>query len=401
MKFLCKPLLPLTIKTNSMYSPFLFLLINLVIGIYLKSIFPLVFPIIIICFCMFSIILVFIHIRFSHWLAVKTIVLNALFLCTGWLALHLQQQHNNLLHDKIAHRPISLMAIVTDKHVQAATKPRWEQGECFECAVFEYFLEPHVQPPLIDKPILATFNVQCFVKRTTTIQVGDTILIKNIIIKPPLNKTLSGGQSYTDFLIKEGFIASFFLSNAKPIEIINRPLWCIRLWWWKLRNDTFQNIMTKLSPKTASYYSLIFLGKKDPGTTDQLRRTFNFWGLSHYLARSGLHIVLFILIWKWILCFLPVHILIKRILLVIICGFYGLLSWASTPFIRAYYSFLLIEIGGFFDCSIHFFHLLTTICMLILLFNPIQLFFLDFQLTFGLTFALSWLSSYIAKIQNK
>lgn len=341
------------------------------------------------------------YLRYRTWNAMHLVTLNTLFMCAGGLVLYLQHKHTDLLLAHVANQTLDLVATVTDKHLQVASKPRWKQDEILELAATRVSMSPDPQAPDADRWTPSTFNLQCFVKHTTKIEVGDTILIKNIIIKPPQHQTLSGNPGYGDYLIKEGFLSSIFLPSGRGIEIIDHPAWTIRRWWWSVRNTTFQNVMAQLSPRTACYYSLIFLGKKDPDSTDQLRRTFNFWGLSHYLARSGIHIVLFILIWKFILSFLPVHLVIKRLLLILICGTYGLLSWASTPFIRAYYSFLLTEAGRLFNFNVHFFHVLTIFCLLMLLFNPMQLFFLDFQLTFGLTFALGWLSLYMWQNKEK
>ncbi len=376
-------------QTLSALSPFLFPLISLASGIYVQSIAPDAIIYYCIAFCLLAGALGFLLLRFTTWRTTNLIALCALFFCAGGVVLYLQQQHAQQILNQVADKNLSIIATVTDKHVQLASKPRWKQDECLELSVNQTTGENQITSK--------TFTLQCFVKHITKIQVGDTILIKNIIIKSPQHQTLSGNPGYGDYLIKEGFLSSIFLTSEKCIEILAHPTWTVRRYWWAIRNATFQDIMTQLSPRTACYFSLIFLGKKDPESTDQLRRTFNFWGLSHYLARSGIHIVLFILIWKFILSFLPVHLTIKRLLLVLICGTYGLLSWTSTPFIRAYYSFLLTEAGRLFNFNVHFFHTLTIFCLLMLLFNPTQLFFLDFQLTFGLTFALGWLSLYMQK----
>jgi len=367
-------------------SLFLLPLISLIIGIYLQAVIPA--AVVYLACCFFVFICCLLITIACKWRLIKLVVLNGLFLCAGGLVLSLQHAHAEQLLATVANQNLTIIATVTDRHLQAANKSWRKQNEVLELAV------TNIQATDAKKFASANFTLQCFVKHTTKTQVGDTILIKNITIKPPQSKTLSGNPGYGDYLLKEGFLSSIFLFSGWQMEIIKRPTWSIRRWWWSIRNNTFQDIVASLSPRSASYYSLIFLGKKDPESSDQLRRTFNFWGLSHYLARSGLHIVLFILIWKFILSCLPVHLIIKRILLILICGTYGLFSWASTSFIRAFYSFLLSEAGRLFNFNVHFFHILTIVCLIMLLFNPIQLFFLDFQLTFGLTFALAWLSSY-------
>jgi competence protein ComEC len=283
---------------------------------------------------------------------------------------------------------MTLDATIIEKHIQPTIKSRRLQNEILELDVFQ------ITPQQTQQPHAVSFKLQCSLPKPTKFQVGDHLTIKNIIIKPPYMQTLSKNPSFGDYLIKEGFLGSIFLSYKKQPLLVSRPAWSINRWFWNLRNTTYQSIMRQLSPQSACYFSLIFLGKKDPEFTDDLRRTFNYWGLSHYLARSGIHIILFILIWQFFLGLLPIHLTYKRILLILICGTYGILSWASTPFIRAYYSFLIIESGKIKNFQPNYFHLLTLMCIVMLLFNPKQLFSLDFQLTFGLTFALVWLAQH-------
>lgn len=322
--------------------------------------------------------------------------LNIIFLSTGIVTSHLQIYFHENLVDQHANKRITLDATIIEKHVQPTTKKRRLQNEILELEVFQ------ITQPSDGNKQHASFKLQCFLRHPTNFQVGDQITIKNVIIKPPSMLTLSQNPSFGDYLIKEGMLGSIFLTYKNQPVLTARPSWSIRRWIWNLRNITYQTIMRQLSPQSACYFSLIFLGKKDPEFTDDLRRTFNYWGLSHYLARSGIHIILFILIWQFFLGLLPLHLTIKRLLLILICGTYGLLSWASTPFIRAYYSFLIIESGKIKNFQPNYFHLLTLMCMVMLLFNPKQLFSLDFQLTFGLTFALVWLAQqqYSYKKQN-
>jgi competence protein ComEC len=160
-----------------------------------------------------------------------------------------------------------------------------------------------------------------------------------------------------------------------------------------MRNDVYQAIRTKLSPLTADYFGLIFLGNKQQESAHTLRTMFSYWGLSHYLARSGLHIILFIMLWSFFFRIIPLHGSIKRVMLVVICVVYDFLSWSSIPFARAYYAFLLMKGGELLYQQINYLHILSIVCLSILLFNPMQLFFLDFQLTFALTFTLVFLSA--------
>ncbi|MFH1254170.1 MAG: ComEC/Rec2 family competence protein [bacterium] len=241
----------------------------------------------------------------------------------------------------------------------------------------------------------ALFNLQCYSYSATDIQVDDIIELENVKIKVLQDKSLSQNTSYKNYLIKENLLSSVFFYKNKNITILKSPKFSIRKFIWDIQANTYQRLEQKIHPTVFTYFSLMFLGNTHHKNIDSMRNTFNYWGLSHYLARSGLHIVLFILIWTIFLQLIPISIRFKRSLLIIICVTYKIFSWTSLPFTRAFYAFILTEIGKIFNFQTDFLHLLSIVCMTILLFNPMQLFFLDFQLTFALTFALAFVSKFM------
>ncbi|MBD3272914.1 hypothetical protein GF385_00995 [Candidatus Dependentiae bacterium] len=170
---------------------------------------------------------------------------------------------------------------------------------------------------------------------------------------------------------------------------MNKNINPIKQFIYKARQKIYFKIKQKLNKKSFCYFSSIFLGNKKTNISAQQKNIFNIWGISHYLARSGLHIIIFIIIWKIILNLIPIPIRIKNIFLFLTLLIYLALSWPSLSFLRAFFIFILYMIGILFNKQTNFSHILIVICILILIKNPIQLFFLDFQLTFFLTFALS------------
>ncbi|MCB9492857.1 MAG: ComEC/Rec2 family competence protein [Epsilonproteobacteria bacterium] len=235
----------------------------------------------------------------------------------------------------------------------------------------------------------ASFSIICYTKQRVPVHVGENITVENVTFSQPKTTTSTGNPSYDDYLAKEGFFSSVFLNKENNIIVLKPAPDSLSVLLWNIKNNVYQALRKKLCPKTLSYFGLIFLGNKKVTHADLLRQYFNYWGLSHFLARSGLHILLFVLLWQWILSFIPVHIHYKRIFLITLCSVYHVLSWASVSMLRSLYVFLLLCFGNIFSQHTNFLHLLSLTCMLMLLFNPLQLFFLDFQLTFSLTFALA------------
>jgi competence protein ComEC len=308
----------------------------------------------------------------------------------GAFVLTLQKSQHAELMQQFDGKLINIIARVTDKQILPASERRdWKEIikiNVKRVSIIEQAANNYQK---------ANFNLQCYSLANTNTEVDDIIEIKNVKIKVPKDQSLSQNTSYKNYLIKEDLLSSLFFYKSRCIKILYTPKLSINRWLWNIKNNTYQRLKQKISPIVFTYFSLMFLGNTQHKNIDSMRHTFSYWGLSHYLARSGLHIVLFILIWTFLLRLIPISIRFKRSLLILICLIYKLFSWTSLPFTRAFYAFILTEIGKIFNFQTDFLHLLSIVCLTILLFNPMQLFFLDFQLTFALTFALAFVSNYM------
>ncbi len=304
------------------------------------------------------------------------------FVGIGMLLFTLQTYHFNALSKQFLYKNLDVIGTITAK----------------EKIVSQYYQEVltvnvrKVREAKQKDFVATSFKLLCYTKRKPSFLPGDTIKLKNVFCKKPKLKNLTGNTSFLNYSIKENILGSIFLNKKVFLQKISRPSLSIRRLLWQAKNNLYLRIKHKLSKTGTLYFSLIFLGNKQLPEAHSLRQTFSLWGLSHFLARSGLHIVLFIFLWRFLLSFVPLHLFIKTVILILICFFYNLLSWTSLSFSRAYHIFLLLQLGILGTQHVRFQHilLLTTLCLL--LFNPMQIFFLDFQLSFGLTFILSFFS---------
>lgn len=230
--------------------------------------------------------------------------------------------------------------------------------------------------------------------RKNKLSVGDTIQIDSIQLK-----SSHANQSFNNYLIKEGIIATAFIKK-KSYVILKKNKSSLLNWIWNKRKQLLDSIGAKLSQRTLALYSSLFLGNRTEEKKQQeiLVQQSKKWGTSHHLARSGLHLVIFIYILTLLLRLIPLPLIAKDITLLILCTLYHIFSWSSISFIRAFSTFLFYKSFSILRLPSHFLHILTLACGIILFFNPIQLFFLDFQLSFGLTFVLAWFNAtYLGK----
>jgi competence protein ComEC len=372
---------------NRQFSPLILATIAFIFGIYAQSYEIFSALNLLIALVISSLILCFLAIE--KYYSIFTSVFTCLtFISLGGFVLALQKNQHADLKQQFDGKRISIIAKVTDKQILPAEQSRdWK--EIIRISV------KRVSNGESSSAQKANFNLQCYLLANTSIQVDDIVEIKNVKIKVPKDQSLSQNTSYKNYLIKEDLLSSLFFYKSRCIKILYTPKLSIKRWLWNIKNNTYQRLKQKIVPTVFTYFSLMFLGNTQHKNIDSMRHTFSYWGLSHYLARSGLHIVLFILIWTFLLRLIPISIRFKRGLLILICLIYKLFSWTSLPFTRAFYAFILTEIGKIFNLQTDFLHLLSVVCLTILLFNPMQLFFLDFQLTFALTFALAFVSNYM------
>ena len=230
-------------------------------------------------------------------------------------------------------------------------------------------------------------NVLLYISNHYEISPGDSITLTDIIIKRKKSKN-ERFPSFSDYLIKEGCIA-FLFPSQKQISIKKSTDYSLSKTMGALRKNLYLSLRKKMPADLFSFFATLFLGNKQARKAQNKDHLFHFWGISHYLARSGLHIVIFIMLCTSLLLFVPCPLFIKQLILLFVCGVYYLFSWPSTSFMRALNVFLLYQTGQLLKLPVNFMHILNLVCLTTLIINPLQLFFLDFQLSYSLTFALA------------
>ena len=228
-------------------------------------------------------------------------------------------------------------------------------------------------------------TIALYIKDKPNLLVGDIIEISNVAFKQ------SSNSSFNTYLAKEKISATLFLENLE-YTLIERPDFSFSRSLFYFKESLFATLRSKINHETFQLFSSIFLGnrtavKKQMDTT---KEPFKIWGTSHYLARSGLHLVIFVIIWHFILSLLPLSYILKQLFLIMLILAYALLSWSSVSFERALLMVLIYKWCLLARSPSHYVHLVVLVTALVLCINPLQFFFLDFQLSFGLTFALAW-----------
>lgn len=234
------------------------------------------------------------------------------------------------------------------------------------------------------------FNINLYVPNLDGIRISDELAIRELKINQP--KSHQGS-----FYSNESIIPKLFASKLL-FSILYRPKFSIFRSIKEAKYDLAQNLSKKMSKMTSTLFEYIFLGLKNTSDlSDKLRYKFNYWGIAHYLARSGLHVVMIIFLWSIFLRIMPINFVLKQLILTALSIIYSLLSWPSTSFERAIVTFLLVQACLIMKWPIRSSYLITLCSLFFLIINPFQLFFLDFQLSFGLALGISFFN----ELQNK
>lgn len=216
--------------------------------------------------------------------------------------------------------------------------------------------------------------VQLYIKNKQMLNIDDTVQFNNIYLRPCTN------QAYSFYLMKENIVASVFLAHP-DFTILKHPIFSLARTLHYARMGIIATIHQKLSDRSFALLSSLFFGNKHGPTQEQdsIKEDFKVWGISHYLARSGLHVVTLILLWTMFMRLLPVSLLIKDFLLIFFMIIYWLLSWNSISFLRAFMTFLAYKTCHICMLAPHTLHMVTLITLVTLLWNPLHLFFLIFN----------------------
>lgn len=213
--------------------------------------------------------------------------------------------------------------------------------------------------------------------------VDDNVTFENMDTKPAKE------NPYKTYLLKEGISCTLFIDQPKII-LKERPPYSLNRFLAIQQDGVTHLLSTKMNKDTYTYFLSLFMGDRSHNKwlIEKNTEHFKHWGILHYLARSGLHLVIFISLWQLIIRAFPLPFFFKQLILMILTILYYLLSVSSISFIRALVVFLLYKICIFFEKPAHFTHILCCTAILVLIYNPMYIMFLDFQLTFLLTLAL-------------
>ena len=246
----------------------------------------------------------------------------------------------------------------------------------------------YLQPQIItlkttQQSIQCPAPIKLYVAKEILCPIGATIHVDRIYW--PNRPT----QRQSLYLLSQRLSATLFIRN-NPITVLSEhctyPAY-LKLLWPRWRYHITQRLRKKMSPECFQFFNSFFLGAplEDTPFTQTLKNDLQRWGLLHFLARSGFHVILMATLWRYILQLLPLTYGLVNFLVCILLLIFWLISWPAASFYRAIASFIIGQFLAFKTGIMFPLHTLTLVCYIMLLLNPFFLFFLGFQLSFLLS----------------
>jgi competence protein ComEC len=195
-----------------------------------------------------------------------------------------------------------------------------------------------------------------------------------------------GEFDYVKFMASKGI---FFQVWVKDSDIVFSDFDSSRVRFILLLNKIRKSVLTQIEKYIKNNDSkalvLAFVTGDRTLISDEMRDAYVHAGVVHILSVSGLHIGIIFMVFNFLLKSFNQNQklkIIKTLLIILVVWFYALISGLSSSVTRSAVMFTLISIGQTFRRDISFYNIMAASAFIMLLFNPLQLFDIGFQLSY-------------------
>lgn len=226
-------------------------------------------------------------------------------------------------------------------------------------------------------------------RKFDNIKIGDILELKGSV-NPPYKATNPGEFDYGKYLNRKGIFTMTFV-RYDNYKIIGNSGYNTEFFLHKLNNirnnilDVHRQYLD--SPKIELLGGMVF-GDHAVPVPENIEKSFIKSGLLHLLAASGLNVGIIFGIWFFIASRVGVPFRAKIIAGMLLVGIYSLLTGLPPSVTRATLMLEFVLIGKLLDRQADNATLLVIVGVLMLLFNPLMMVDVSFQLSFVVTLGL-------------
>lgn len=202
----------------------------------------------------------------------------------------------------------------------------------------------------------------------------------------PPNNTIFNQFNYKNYLLSKKIK---YQINAKKIIIMNKKTKSI----YKFKN----NIIDKINKFDSKEYMYAFIIGSTEKIDKEVYESYQYNGINHLLAISGMHISLISFLLLFILNKILPNKKVNYILLILILTLYIFLTNFSPSVIRAFLMFIILTIKKEYELKIDTIYILLLICSGYMLYNSFIVYNIGFLYSFIITAHLIIFSKFINK----
>lgn len=233
---------------------------------------------------------------------------------------------------------------------------------------------------------------RCYFPQVSFAQ-GDILQIKGRLSLP--NRAKNPGEfDYQKYLVRKKIYTILWVYDEKNIKKIGKKPVFIVLRWSNLLREKILGIINKNLPaEESSVLAGLLIGDKT-GLTDEIQKTFIDAGVMHVLVVSGANVGFIVALFYWL--FRNVLRLRKDICWILsipIIIIYALITGSNPPVVRASIMAIVFILTYLLQRNVSVYQSLLLSFLVILLFEPLILFDIGFQLSFTATFGIIFLMS--------
>ncbi len=249
----------------------------------------------------------------------------------------------------------------------------------------------------IKRKVVGGLNINANYKNESNIptaRIGDKITAYGNI-KKPLNYSNPGQLDIVTMLKSEGITAT--LSTGKfgvDIEEIEGSIWIKFLRFMMEIREHYKNSMREImsNQDAAAIFAMLFGGYE--GLNQDLIESFRLTGIVHILSVSGSHMSLLAATVAWLCKYLKLNRRLTFLIGFTVIGAYTVLSGFLFQVIRAAFMGLLVFVAGTSKkYNQNSRRSLTIIAIILLIYQPLSLFHISFQLSFLATAGIIYFGS--------
>ncbi|MBI4713515.1 MAG: DNA internalization-related competence protein ComEC/Rec2, partial [Planctomycetes bacterium] len=211
---------------------------------------------------------------------------------------------------------------------------------------------------------------------------GDKVVISGII-RSPRPPTNYGQFDYRRHLTRHGIYKTLAIKSAEDIRIITRKQGNPFIGFINQVREYFNGQIKKHinNPDDADVLNALILGKRTD-VPDETEDVFRKTGTVHILSVSGLHIALVIGIFYWLFTLAGLRLSVRHILVIIVAILYTALTGFNMPVVRSAIMVVVFFGSELVNRKNDTMNSTALAALLLLLYNPNEIFDIGFQLSF-------------------